>query len=85
MRRNVIVILSAGVLAGCATRMPPPRIVVHHPTHPAAPRREAAEPDAKPANAAFKPPAPTPKPQGPGSQVPLEGFRPMHTQTQPGA
>lgn len=77
-----VVVVSVGVLAGCATTAPTPRISAHRPHH-AVPLATAKP--TPPASTPVKLEAPTPPPEGPGSNVPLEGFRPMRNQSRSGA
>ena len=76
------VVASGGLIAGCAARPPPKPVALHRPPHHTQPA--AARPDA-PAGTPVKLDQPTPAPEGPGSNVPLEGFRPLRTQTRPAA
>jgi len=82
--RWAVVVASAGVLCGCATQAPPPRVVLHRPHRPAA-TATASKPQTAPASTPVKLDPPSPRPEGPGANVPLEGFRPMRSQTKPGA
>jgi hypothetical protein len=79
--RWVLALAGAGLVAGCATQRPPPRVVVHRPTHPAS----AATKPSTAASTPVKLDAPTPAPEGPGANVPLEGFRPLRGQAKTGA
>jgi len=78
--RWVVAMASAGVLAGCATQAPP-RTAVHRAGRPAV--STVSKPLAT--GTPVKLDAPTPPPEGPGANAPLEGFRPMRNQSRPGA
>ena len=85
--RWAVVVASAGVLCGCASRPsppPPPRVVLHRPHRPAA-TATASTAHTPPASTPVKLDPPSPPPEGPGANVPLEGFRPMRSQPKPGA
>ena len=82
--RRLVAIASIGVLAGCASQAPPPRVVLHRSERPApavAVKRSPPVTAATPVKVV--PPAPVS--DGPGANVPLEGFRPMRGQTRSGA
>ena len=75
--RRMLAVACLSALAGCATK-PPPRLALQRPHR----RPPVAAASARPA--AMAPPAmparlqaPTPRLEGPGANVPLEGFRPM--------
>ena len=90
--RWMIAVVSAGLLAGCASRVPPPRTSLHRAPRPAQSQSQSqyqpatTRPQAQPSSGTpIKLDTPTPAPAGPGSNIPLEGFRPMRSQSRSGA
>jgi hypothetical protein len=83
--RWTMAVMSLVVLAGCATRPPATRVIAH-PHRPAQHPTASAKPSQSPnPSTPVKLEAPTRPPEGPGSNVPLEGFRPMRNQSRSGA